>query len=103
MSGTDVIWQGRGFKLPDGGACCRGGSSEWCSRILYNLHEAQTLALGGIGVQGSVLAPYATLDGSGGNIDGQLVVRNLIGGIEYHPYLFNGCLRLPSAPGVTAP
>jgi choice-of-anchor A domain-containing protein len=103
VSGTDVVWQGRGFRLPDGGASCRGGSSEWCSRILYNLHEAETLSLAGIGVQGSVLAPYATLDGAGGNIDGQLVVRNLVGGIEYHPYLFNGCLKLPSAPGVPAP
>lgn len=99
VAGTNVVWQGRGFQLPDG-ASCRGGTSTWCSRILYNLYEAETVTLGGIGVQGSVLAPFATLDGGGGNIDGQLVVRNLTGGIEYHPYLFSGCLRLPVPTGV---
>jgi len=96
VSGTDVIWQGVGFTLPDG-ASCRGGTSDWCHRILYNLYEAQTLTVSGVGVQGSVLAPYATMtaDSGGGNIDGQLIVEYLYGGIEYHPYFFTGCLMLP--------
>jgi hypothetical protein len=31
----------------------------------------------------------------GGNIDGQLVCKNLEGDIEYHPYFVSGCLVLP--------
>ncbi|HET9958024.1 MAG TPA: choice-of-anchor A family protein [Polyangiaceae bacterium] len=92
VSGTEITWQGKGFKLPDG-ASCRGGSSAWCHRILFNFYEAEQINLAGIGIQGSILAPYATLDGGGGNVDGQVIVRNLRGGIEYHPYFFTGCLK----------
>jgi choice-of-anchor A domain-containing protein len=95
VSGTTVLWAGAGFILPDGGASCRGGTSAWCHRILYNMYEATTLQLSGIGVQGSILAPFATMDGGGGNVDGQLIVEYLKGGIEYHPYFFTGCLIFP--------
>lgn len=96
VSGDTVIWQGVGFQLPDG-ASCRGGTSDWCTRILWNLYEAETLTLSGIGVQGSILAPYATLtaESGGGNVDGQVIVEYLYGGIEFHPYYFTGCLELP--------
>jgi choice-of-anchor A domain-containing protein len=103
VSGTDIMWSGAGFILPDGQASCRGASTEadpqllsgWCHKILWNMYEATTLTLSGIGVQGSILAPYATLDGGGGNVDGQVIVEYLFGGIEYHPYFFSGCLELP--------
>lgn len=97
VSGTDVLWNGAGFTLPDG-ASCRGGTSDWCHRIMWNFYEAKTLELGGIGVQGSVTAPYAKISGGGGNIDGQLIAAELTGGIEYHPYFFSGCLLLPKKP-----
>jgi choice-of-anchor A domain-containing protein len=94
VSGVGPInWSGVGFQLPDG-ASCRGGTSDWCHNILFNFYEATSIALSGIGVQGSVMAPYAKISGSGGNIDGQLVCDSLIGGIEYHPYFFTGCLLL---------
>jgi choice-of-anchor A domain-containing protein len=96
VSGTVINWKNTGFLMPDGGTSCRNGNSDWCMRILYNLYEADTLNLNGIGVQGSVLAPFATVDGGSGNIDGQLVCEYLYGAIEYHPYFFNGCLQLPS-------
>jgi len=98
ISGKTINWQGGGFILPDGGASCKGGSTTWCGRILYNMWEATSVYLGGIGVQGSILAPYATLDGGGGNIDGQVIVKYLKGGLEYHPYYFSGCLLLPKKP-----
>jgi choice-of-anchor A domain-containing protein len=94
VSGTVINWVGVGFSMPDG-SVCRGGTSDWCHRILWNMYEAKTIYLNGIGVQGSVLAPFATVDGSGGNIDGQLVCEYLKGSIEYHPYFFTGCLILP--------
>jgi choice-of-anchor A domain-containing protein len=95
ISGETIDWGGIGFILPDGGTSCRGGTSAWCHRILWNMYEVTTLNLSGIGVQGSILAPYATLDGGGGNVDGQVIVEYLFGGIEYHPYFFSGCLELP--------
>ncbi len=96
VSGEQIVWEGAGFSLPDG-ASCRGGTSDWCHRILYNLYEAESITLSGIGVQGSILAPHATLesDSNGGNVDGQLIVEYLYGGIEFHPYFFTGCLMLP--------
>lgn len=87
-----MSWPGIGFTMPDGGTTCRGGTSQFCTRILYNFSQATTLSLSGIGVQGSILAPYAALSGSGGNVDGQVFVASLTGSIEYHPYMFQGCL-----------
>jgi choice-of-anchor A domain-containing protein len=95
VTGTTLDWQGTGFRLPDGGAACRGGTSELCTQIVWNMPEVTKLNVSGIGVQGSVFAPYATFTGDGGNVDGQLIVRHLLGGIEFHPYFFTGCLELP--------
>ncbi len=93
VSGTTVNWTGKGFTFPEGPGNCKSGTSTWCHRILYNFYEATSMTVLSIGVQGSILAPYATLDGGGGNVDGQVIVNNLKGGLEYHPYLFNGCLK----------
>jgi choice-of-anchor A domain-containing protein len=103
VSGETIDFSSKGFILPDGQASCRGAStaddpqllSGWCHKILWNMYEAATLTIDGIGVQGSILAPYATLDGGSGNVDGQVIVEYLFGGIEYHPYFFSGCLELP--------
>lgn len=97
VSGKTVEWGGMGFVMPDGGKACRGDSSDWCHRIVWNLYEAESLTLSGIGVQGSVMAPLATVSGAGGNVDGQLVAQELLGQIEYHPYFFSGCLLLPTS------
>lgn len=95
VSGETLTWQGKGFKLQDGGASCKGGTSVSCSQIVWNMPEVTSLTLGGIGVQGSIFAPFATFTGDGGNVDGQVIVRELRGGIEFHPYFFTGCLMLP--------
>jgi choice-of-anchor A domain-containing protein len=94
VSGTAIDWENKGFVLADGGKSCRGGTSTWCGHIMWNFYEATSIVLSGIGVQGSILAPYATQSGGGGNVDGQVIVKNLEGGIEYHPYYFSGCLYL---------
>ena len=95
VSGTELTWHGQGFRLPDGGAACRGGTSVLCSQIVWNMPEMTSIELSGIGVQGSIYAPYATLTGTGGNVDGQVVVREFFTGIEFHPYFFTGCLITP--------
>lgn len=58
--------------------------------VLYNFYEAQTLSISGVGVQGSILAPYANVNFSNGNIDGTLVAKSVTGGGEYHNHPFNG-------------
>ncbi len=95
ISGTVINWEAKGIVLPDGTGTCKSGTSSWCHKILYNMYEATSVYMSSIAVQGSVLAPYATVDGGGGNIDGQLICKYLKGGLEYHPYFFTGCLLLP--------
>jgi choice-of-anchor A domain-containing protein len=98
VTGEEVVFADKGFELPDG-AGCRGGDSDFCSHIVWNMPETKLLEVRGIGIQGSIYAPYAVFTGDGGAVDGQVVVRELITGVEFHPYFFNGCLVLPS--GIT--
>jgi choice-of-anchor A domain-containing protein len=95
ISGKAVNWPGGSFILPDGGQACKANNSEWCHRILYNMYEAESVTINGIGIQGSILAPLATFNGLGGNVDGQVIVKNLKGVTEYHPYYFSGCWLFP--------
>ena len=93
ISGTDVTMANMGFDVQ--GGLCRGEEGDMCHNVLYNFYEAETLTVSGIGVQGSVLAPHADLVFTGGNIDGQVIVNNLTGDGEFHPYYFTGCIELP--------
>ncbi len=93
ISGTDVTMANMGFDVI--GGMCRGAGGNTCHNVLYNFYEAETLNISGIGVQGSVLAPHADLIFTGGNIDGQVIVNNLTGDGEFHPYYFTGCIELP--------
>jgi choice-of-anchor A domain-containing protein len=91
VSGTDVVWG-------NGSVCLNGqcGDSDQATNVLWNFYEAATLYSTGMAIQGSVLAPFATLDGGGGHIAGQVIVRYLKGGLEYHPYYFDACLMWTS-------
>jgi choice-of-anchor A domain-containing protein len=86
ITGTTVRMANFGFQL-------LGGVDK--EHIIYNMPQATTLTMGGIGIWGSILAPRANLDFSGANIDGQLIVRNYMvqGRVsgEAHPYYFVGC------------
>jgi choice-of-anchor A domain-containing protein len=55
-----------------------GGYSLDSSRVLYNFYQASEVDLGGINIQGSVLAPNATVNFNGGNFDGTLVAGDLV-------------------------
>ena len=57
------------------------------------MYQATSVYMTGIAIEGSVLAPLATLKGDGGHIAGQVIVQYLTGGLEYHPYYFAGCLK----------
>ena len=91
VSGTAINWAGAAVCL--NGQCA---DSAQANSVVWNLYEATSLTASGIAIEGSVLAPLATLDGSGGHIAGQLIVKYLKGGLEYHPYMFNGCITWPT-------
>ena len=65
--------------------------------VLFNFHEATSLVTNGIGINGSVLAPYADVNFASGNIDGTLIARSLSGNGEAHDFAFQGTL-VPSVP-----
>jgi choice-of-anchor A domain-containing protein/uncharacterized repeat protein (TIGR01451 family) len=54
--------------------------------VLFNFPSATTLTLGGISVQGSVLAPGAAVTFNNGNLDGTLVAHSLTGSGEFHNF-----------------
>jgi choice-of-anchor A domain-containing protein len=63
--------------------------------VIYNFYEAENISMGGIGFEGSILAPRADLYFINGQMNGQIVVDNWIvsdaTGGEMHHRLFNGC------------
>jgi choice-of-anchor A domain-containing protein len=52
--------------------------------VLFNFASATSLALAGISVQGSVLAPHADVTFNNGDMDGTLIARSLTGNGEFH-------------------
>ncbi len=86
-----VNLRGESVSLHDFGFLLTGVPRE---QILFNLPDATRLSMSGVGIQGSVLAPYVELAFANGHIDGQLVVRNFSGSGESHPKYFVGCLPL---------
>ncbi|HWU35545.1 MAG TPA: choice-of-anchor A family protein [Methylovorus sp.] len=43
--------------------------------VLFNFYEATTLNFNNVGVYGSILAPFATVQGGGGQINGNVIVN----------------------------
>lgn len=88
VSGTSINWV-------NGSVCLNGNCSDSAQAdyVLWNFYQATSVYMTGIAIEGSVLAPLATLKGDGGHIAGQVIVQYLTGGLEYHPYYFSGCLK----------
>lgn len=66
--------------------------------VLYNFHEANSLSVTSIGIQGTILAPKADVNFTNGAIDGTLIAKNLTGNGESHLYLFQGSLPVVPEP-----
>lgn len=64
-------------------------------KVLYNFHQATSLSISGISVQGSILAPHAAVSFGNGNVEGNLIAASLTGSGEAHNYLFSGSLPTP--------
>lgn len=63
--------------------------------ILWNFPDAEVLNLSAITVQGSVLAPWADVVFTNGNIDGSMIAKNVTGRGEFHDFLFRHELECP--------
>ena len=61
-------------------------------RVLLNFHQAERLTLNGIGVEGSVLAPWAVIDEPQGVIHGTLIARSWSGSMQLNHLPFSGDL-----------
>ncbi len=56
------------------------------ANAVWNIYEAEAVEIKYQAIQGSLLAPYATVTGTQGHVNGTTVVKNMIGagGFEYH-------------------
>ena len=72
-------------------------------QVLYNFYQANTLRLQGVGIEGSILAPYADISFSSGVIHGQLIGQSLTGGGQSNYNPFDGCLPTGEPTATSTP
>ncbi|MDQ7030805.1 MAG: choice-of-anchor A family protein [Ardenticatenia bacterium] len=87
VDGLNAQMDGFGFSL-------RGGVQR--DHILFNFYQANTLTLQNIGVEGTILAPWADVSFPSGVIWGTLIAQSLTGAGQSNHVPFAGCL-----PGTT--
>ena len=99
-AGSSVVVNVTGTNITWGGSVCLNGhcdDSTQADYVVWNMYQATNIAPSGIAIEGSLLAPLATLAGGGGHVAGQVIVKYLTGGLEYHPYYFSGCIKWPAS------
>jgi choice-of-anchor A domain-containing protein len=80
----------------------------WRNKVIWNFEDASTVALGATGIQGTVIAPLATVS-NGTPIDGGLFAMNYVGNGELHYKPFTGntsvitTLVPPGGPALNVP
>ncbi|MBL9122619.1 MAG: choice-of-anchor A family protein [Planctomycetaceae bacterium] len=63
--------------------------------VLYNFSQSTSLFIDSISIEGTILAPYASVNFNNGQINGTIIANNLTGGGESHLHLFQGTLPSP--------
>ncbi|OKH51745.1 hypothetical protein NIES2101_17520 [Calothrix sp. HK-06] len=91
VSGKDISMKNFGFNI--------AGTTP--SKVLYNFYEAMSVTAEDIGIEGSILAPFAKFNFNNGQINGNVVVASLSGNGESHNVLFDG--DLPDVPTTPQP
>lgn len=89
------------FNISGGTAGLKGGLQNLASinsKVLFNFYEATTLQLSNVGVEGSILAPFAHVENPTGQINGTIIAKSWNGMMEQHDIPFDGEL-----PPVTTP
>jgi choice-of-anchor A domain-containing protein len=72
------------------------------AKTLYNFYQATTLELTGIGVEGSVLAPFATISFPNGVVHGTLVGQAVSGNGQFNHEPYTACPPIAGGPIPTA-
>lgn len=88
VSGTSTAMRDFGFKLT-------GVSRQ---QVVFNFFEATELTLSHVGIEGTVLAPFAGVAFSDGVIHGGLIAQAMRGNGQMDEDPFAGCLESPEAP-----
>jgi choice-of-anchor A domain-containing protein len=96
VSGTTINWPAGTVTLPGS----KGGADSdylFSSNVIWNFYEATSFTVGGIAIEGTVLAPWATFQPGGGHIAGQVIVKEMDSlATEFHPYYFSACITFPT-------
>ncbi len=79
ISGDNIAWSG---------ANDLSGVNQ--THVVYNFYEADTLTLSGIGVKGSVLAPFAFVNFVSGQLNGNIIAHDLSGEGQINYSWFQG-------------
>lgn len=67
--------------------------------ILWNFVDATSIEVAGVGWQGTILAPWASMTYAPGQIDGQVIVANAFDRVEYHWVPFTGTFECEGVCG----
>lgn len=59
------------------------------SKIIFNFVDATTLYLQSIAFEGTILAPYASIRGQSGHVDGTVIANSLLSGALYNSLQIN--------------
>jgi choice-of-anchor A domain-containing protein len=68
------------------------------NKVLFNFHQATTLQLAGVSVEGSILAPIANIENPQGVIWGTVVANSWNGQMQINLAAHDGCVVAPTAP-----
>ncbi|MBE9125976.1 MULTISPECIES: choice-of-anchor A family protein [unclassified Coleofasciculus] len=90
IRGTSATLQNFGFNING------NPENEQRQKIIYNFFEADSLTASGIGIQGSVLAPWANFNFDNAQVNGNVITASLTGQGQSNNYLFNGNLPDPT-------
>lgn len=71
--------------------------------VLFNFYEATNLNLQNVGVYGSILAPLATVTGSGGVVNGQVIVGNWLSNVQVNADHYFSAVNVPGYSLALAP
>ena len=86
VSGSNITWQGDNDVT---------GTNQ--TNVVYNFYEADTLTISGIAVKGSILAPFAQIFFTSGQINGNVICHDITGEGQINYSYFNGNVEYSSS------
>ena len=86
ISGSNITWQGDNDVT---------GTNQ--TNVIYNFFEADTVNIGGIAVKGSILAPFANLFFTSGQINGNVICHDITSEGQINYSYFNGNVQYSSS------